>query len=239
MKVLAEKKEMLDEAKKPAKSQTPRVLVVSAQSDWRPDWIVDAERVGRVRKGEVRVVFVGDMRHAKAWARDSTVLRRVLPQIKLVKLRPWTRSYLGSRIESMQLPVDLVDRINRATGGWSETAGPLLNKMAARPHEANSLISEEASELSGSSETFDRLGIPFDLLEFFRELAQYADGSTITTSDFQFLCTSDGRKIAPRTVGLYSDLMGIISFPPDRSAGQPSRRVDLNSLAVAALLRRG
>jgi hypothetical protein len=100
-------------------------------------------------------------------------------------------------------------------------------------------VADEASALSESSETLDRLGIPSDLLEFFRELAQYADGSTITTSDFQFLCTSDGRQIAPKIVGLYSDLMGIISFPPDHSAGQPSRRVDLNSLALAALLRRG
>ena len=239
LKIFADKKEMLDEAKKPTGSQKPRVLVVSVQSPWRPDWIVDAERVGRVRKAETRIVFVGDMGHAKEWAKESTVLRRVLPQIKLLKLRPWARSYLGGRIESMQLPVDLVDRISKATGGWSETAGPLLDKIAAKPHDAISLVAGEASALSESSETLDRLGIPSDLLEFFRELAQYADGSTITTSDFQFLCTSDGRKIAPKTVSLYSDLMGIVSFPPDHFAGQPSRRVDLNSLALAALLRRG
>lgn len=239
LRAFSDKKEMLEDTKKPIKSKKTRVIVVSSQTDWRPDWIVDAERVARVRKGEVRIVFVGDTRHARVWAADTTVLRRVLPQIKLVKLRPWSRSYLGSRIESLQLPGDLVDLIQAATGGWSETAGPLLNKIAAKPHDANSLISKEASALSRSSETLDRLGIPSDLLEFFRELALYAEGSKITPSDFQYLCTSDGRSISPRTVGLYSDLMGIISFPPDRSAGQAGRKVDLNSLALAALLNRG
>ncbi|MBX9679820.1 MAG: RNaseH domain-containing protein [Gemmataceae bacterium] len=239
LKVFAEKKEMLDEARKATKSDKTRVIVVASQTEWRPDWVVDAERIGRVRKGEVRIVFVGDKRHAEAWAKDTTVLRRVLPQIKLVKLRPWTRSYLGSRIESLHLPGDLVDLIHGATGGWSETAGPLLNKIAAKPNDADALIAGEASALIRSGETLDRLGIPPDLVDFFRELAAYADGSKITPSDFQYLCTSDGRKIAPRTVGLYSDLMGIISFPPDRSAGQAGRKVDLNPLALAALLDRG
>jgi hypothetical protein len=81
-----------------------------------------------------------------------------------------------------------------------------------------------------------RLGIPRELVGFFKELAEYSDGSTITTTDFQSLCSFDGRKISPRVVGIYSDLLGIISFPPDQS-GQGNRKVDLNPLVRAALLR--
>jgi len=50
------KKEMLDDAKRAPK----RVIVVSSKTPWRPDWVVEAERIGRVRKGEVRLIFVGD-----------------------------------------------------------------------------------------------------------------------------------------------------------------------------------
>src|SRR5262249_48345300 len=92
------KKDMLDEAKRPPKAGRPRVIVVSSMTAWRPDWVVEAERVGRVRKGDVRMVFVGDSKHASKWSGDVTLLKRVLPQIKLVKLRPLSRSYLGTRL---------------------------------------------------------------------------------------------------------------------------------------------
>jgi hypothetical protein len=190
-----------------------------------------------VRKGEVRLVFVGDPKHASEWSADATVLKRVLPQIKIVKLRPLTRSYLGARIESLQLPGDFIDRILQATGGWSETAGPLLSRISEKPTQASSLIAEDAKSLPGSPGLFGKLGITPDLVDFFRELAAYADGSTVTFTDFQYLCTSDGRKISPRVMGIYSDLLGIISFPPDPSGNRSYRKVDLNPLVHAALLR--
>ena len=90
------KKEMLEDAKRSLKPGRPRVIVVSSKTHWRPDWVVEAERVGRVRKGDLRLVFVGDSKHASEWSRDLTVLKRVLPQIKIVKLRPLSRSYLGT-----------------------------------------------------------------------------------------------------------------------------------------------
>jgi hypothetical protein len=160
----------------------------------------------------------------------------VLPQIKIVKLRPWARSYLGSRVESLQLAGDLVDRILHATGGWSEIAGPLLSRITENTGHASDLIKQENATVLAASDLLDRLGIPQQLIGFFRDLAAYADGSTITTTDFQSLCTFDGRNISPRGVGIYSDLLGIISFPPDQS-GQWIRKVDLNPLVHAALLR--
>jgi hypothetical protein len=238
LKTFTAKKEMLDEAKRTSKAQRPRVVVISSNTPWRPDWVVEAERVGRVRRGDVRLVFVGGTQHARAWAYESAVLKRVLPQIKIVKLRSWTRSYLGSRIESLQLPGELVDRILHSTGGWSETAGPLMARITQKPTEAFSLVAAEADHLLASPDVLEKLGIPMDLVGFFRELAEYADGSMITTTDFQFLCTSDGRSISPRVVSVYSDLLGIVSFPLDQTSGQGHRKVDLNPLAHAALLRR-
>jgi hypothetical protein len=236
LKTYQTKKEMLDDAKRAPKTQRPRVVVVSSKTAWRPDWVVEAERIGRVRKGAVRLVFIGDPVHAGEWSKDRTVLHRVLPQIKIVKLRPWARSYLGNRIESLQIPGELLDRILQVTGGWSETAGPLLSRIAQEPAQASALIAKDAVSVLASPGLLDRLGIPRELVGFFRELAAYADGSTITTTDFQNLCTFDDRKISPRVVGIYSDLLGIISFPPDQS-GQGHRKVDLNPLVHAALLR--
>jgi hypothetical protein len=231
------KKEMLDDIKKATKGQRIlKVIVVSPKTAWRPDWVVEAERASRVRKGEIRLIFIGDPEHAEEWARDRTVLQRVLPQIKIVKLRPCARSYLGSRIESLQLAGDLVDSIMQATGGWSEIAGTLLSRIAEDTRHAHDLIKQEKEAVLASSDVLDRLGIPQQLIGFYRDLAAYADGSTITTTDFQSLCTFDDRKVSPRVVGIYSDLLGIISFPPDQS-GQGIRKVDLNPLVHAALLR--
>jgi hypothetical protein len=212
------------------------VLVVSSKTPWRSDWILEAERLGRVRKGEVRIVFVGDPLHASAWSRDTAVLKRIQPQIKLVRLRPVTRSYLGSRLESLQLSGDLVDRILQATGGWSETVGPLLKSISDRPSQASALIEANRQALLAAPGLYERLGIPPELVAFFRELAQYADGSVITFRDFQHLCT-DGRKIVPSVLAVYSDVLGIISFSPDQSGNRGLHKVDLNPLVHSALLR--
>jgi hypothetical protein len=231
------KKDLFDDAKRPSRSGRPRVLVVSSKTPWRSDWILEAERLGRVRKGEVRIVFVGDPLHASAWSRDTAVLKRIQPQIKLVRLRPVTRSYLGSRLESLQLSGDLVDRILQATGGWSETVGPLLKSISDRPNQASALIEADRQALLAAPGLYERLGIPPELVAFFRELAQYADGSVITFRDFQHLCTTDGRKIVPSVLAVYSDVLGIISFSPDQSGNRGLPKVDLNPLVHAALLR--
>ncbi|MDA9420930.1 RNaseH domain-containing protein [Bradyrhizobium sp. CCBAU 53380] len=231
------KKDFFDDAKRSSRSGRPRVLVVSSKTPWRPDWILDAERLGRVRKGEVRIVFVGDPLHASVWSENTAVLKRIRPQIKLARLRPVTRSYLGSRLESLQLSGDLMDRIIEATGGWSETVGPLLARIAERPSQATALIDADKQTLLAAPSLYERLGIQPELVAFFRELAQYAHGSVITYRDFQHLCTTDGRKIVPSVLAVYSDVLGIISFSPDQSGNRSLHKVDLNPLVLAALLK--
>ncbi len=175
------KKDLFEDAKRPSRSGRPRVIVVTSKTPWRSDWILEAERLGRVRKGEVRIVFVGDPVHASAWSKDTALLKRIQPQIKLVRLRPVTRSYLGSRLESLQLSGDLLDRILQATGGWSETVGPLLKSISERPGQASALIEADQQALLAAPGLHERLGIPPELVAFFRELALYADGSVITS----------------------------------------------------------
>jgi hypothetical protein len=165
------------------------------------------------------------------------VLKRIRPLVKLVRLRPVTRSYLGSRLESLQLSGDLMDRIIEATGGWSETVGPLMARIAERPSQASALIEADKNALLAAPGLYDRLGIQPDLAAFFRELAQYAHGSVITYRDFQHLCTTDNRKIVPSVLAVYSDVLGIISFSPDQSGNRSLHKVDLNPLVLAALLK--
>lgn len=159
----------------------------------------------------------------------------MLPQIQVIKLRPWARSYLGSRLELLQLPIDLIEQIRTATGGWSEFVSPLMDRIGERPSDAGALVAQEAKRLR-QTDLLDKLGIPTDLIDFYRDLAAYSEGSTITSSDFQYLCTSDGRNIAPRVVTAYSDLLGILTFPADPSSARGQRRFELNPLA-ATLLR--
>jgi hypothetical protein len=184
-----------------------------------------------VRKGEVRIVFVGDPLHASAWSEDTAVLKRIRPQVKLVKLRPVTRSYLGSRLESLQLSGDLMDRIIEATGGWSDTVGPLLARISERPSQAAALIDSDKKTLLAAPGLYERLGIPPELVAFFRELAQYADGSVITYRDFQHLCTSDGRKIAPSVLAVLLRLISSIrtDSAPHTVAGVSRNRTPVPS----------
>lgn len=233
----ATKKDMLDEAKRPAKGNGLRVLVVSSRSPWTPDWVVEAERLGRRRKEDLHVIFVGEPKHARSWAGDDTIAKRALPQIKIVKLRPWSRSFLGTRVDAIQLPGDLVDRIYEKTGGWNEIVDPLMTRISDKPGEVSTLVSAASQDAILSPALLTDLGISEDLLGFFKELALYADGSTITTTDFQYLCTSDGRGISSGIVGTYSDLLGILSFPPNQGGEQVHRKVDLNPLVLAVLLR--
>jgi hypothetical protein len=160
-----------------------------------------------------------------------------LPQIKIVKLRPWSRSFLGTRVDAIQLPGDLVDRIYEKTGGWNEIVDPLMTRISDKPSEVAALVSAASQDAVSSPALLPDLGISQDLLGFFKELALYADGSTITTTDFQYLCTSDGRGISSGIVGTYSDLLGILSFPPNQGGEQVHRKVDLNPMVLAALLR--
>jgi hypothetical protein len=237
VRTFATKKDMLDEAKRPTKGAGLRVLVVSSRSHWTPDWVVEAERLGRRRKEDLHVIFVGEPTHARSWAGDETIAKRALPQIKIVKLRPWSRSFLGTRVDAIQLPGDLVDRIYEKTGGWNEIVDPLMTRISDKPNEVAALVSAASQDAVSSPALLPDLGISQDLLGFFKELALYADGSTITTTDFQYLCTSDGRGISSGIVGTYSDLLGILSFPPNQGGEQVHRKVDLNPLVLAALLR--
>jgi hypothetical protein len=231
------KKGLLDHLKRSSRGSCPKVLIVSSATAWHPDWVLEAARSEKVRSDVLRVVFVGDSRHARIWSGDCTVRRRPLPQIKIVRLRPWARSFIGSQIEMMQLGHDLVDEILSDTGGWNEITGPLIIRMAEKPETAALLIAAAGQKALESPKILHDLGIPEDLAPFFRELALYADGSTITTADFGALCTWEGRAIDPKIVGSYGDLMGILSFPPDEGSEYGHRKVDLNPFTLKALLR--
>ncbi len=231
----ASKRDLVDSIKRAAKGSRHHVLAVSSNSSWQSDWVLEAERHEKVRTGDVRLVFVGSPQHARNWAADPAVRRRALPQIRVVKLRPWTRSFLGSQIDALQLNHDLVDRILQATGGWNEVIGPLMEEISEKPENAAALIAEAGDKALGVPNLTTELGVPTDLLDFFRELATYADGSKITATDFQTLCTWEGRTFDPKTIGAYGDLMGLLSFPPDEGSEHQHRKVYINPLALAAL----
>lgn len=235
--VVATKRDLFDAIKQIGRGSRQHVLVVNANSPWRPDWVLEAERIEKVRKHNIRLVFIGSREHAEIWSADPTVRRRTLPQIRLVKLRPWAPSFLGSSIDALQLKHDLVERILKATGGWNDIVSPLMEKIGDKPDYeiAATLIGEAAEKALALPGITTSLGIPDELLAFFRELAIYAKVSPLTTADFQDICTWDGRTIDPKTIGAYGDLMGLLSFPPDEGPEHQHNNVDVNPLALAAL----
>ena len=234
LRTFASKRDLLAETKRIAKG----VLVVTSATIWHPDWVVEAERIDKIRNGQLRVVFVGDPKHAKIWSSDTMLHKRALPQVKIVRLRPWTRSFLGGQIDALQLGHELVDRIIDATGGWNEVTDPLMAQIAERPREAQALVAAAAEKALASKSLLADLGLPEEQADFFRELAAYAKGSTITSADFVSLCTWEGRKFDPKQVGAYGDLIGLFSYPFER-ADEPAAQHEfkMNPLALAALAR--
>ena len=94
-------------------------------------------------------------------------------------------------------------------------------------------ISATREKALESRTILDDLEVASDFAGFMRTLANYADGSIVTTKDFQDLCEDE--KVDPKVVGTYGDFVGIFSFPPDEGGDHPHRRVDLNPLALPHL----
>jgi hypothetical protein len=236
VKTFSSKKEFQDNAKTPIRTGRPKVLVLSSASSWKPEWVFETERFPLVRSGSLRVVFVGGPKHAEEWASDPITRRRDLPNVRTVKLRPWTRSFLAARMEEKQVDPELLDEIRRATGGWCEFLDPLLDQIAdVSAIDAGPKISATHEKALRSGTILDDLGVTPDFGGFMRTLANYADGSMVTTKDFQDLCEDE--KLDPKVVGAYGDLVGIFSFPPDEGGDRLNRPVDLNPLALAALIK--
>ena len=129
VKTFSSKKEFQDNAKAPIRTGRPKVLVLSSASSWKPEWVLETERL-LVRNRSLRVIFVGGPKHAEEWASDPVTRKRDLPSVRTVKLRPWTRSFLASRMEEKQVDPELLDEIRTATGGWCEFLDPLLDQIA-------------------------------------------------------------------------------------------------------------
>ena len=237
--VVETKRDLFDTIKQIGRGSRQHVLIINGNSPWRPDWVLEAERLEKVRKHSIRLVFIASQEHAQIWSADPAVRRRPLPQLRLVKLRPWTRSFLGSSIDALQLKHDLVDRILKATGGWNEIVSPLMEKIGEKPDYdiASTLIGEAVEKTLALPNITTDLGVPDELLLFFRELAIYAKDSPLTAKDFQDICTWDNRTIDPKTVGAYGDLMGLLSFPMDENPEHQHQNVDLNPLALAVLTK--
>lgn len=228
------KKEFLDNARAPVRSGLTKVLAVSSSCSWTPEWVVEAERLPMARNGSLRIVLIGGPRHAYEWASDPVLRKLDLPNVRRVKLRPWTRSFLATRMEECQVDPDLLDEVRHATGGWSEIVDPLINLIAdISVAEARAKIALARQAAVASKSTPYELGVPPDLSDFMRMLAQYADGSTVTTKDFQDLCHEE--KLDPKVVGTHSDLVGLLLFPPDEGGDHLHRSVDFNPLALATL----
>jgi hypothetical protein len=233
IKSFATKKEFLDNARKPISAGSTRLLVLISKSSWTPDWVVEAERLALIREGQLRIIFIAGPKHAQECAGDPVMRRRELPNVRRVKLRPWSRTFLMSRMEELQVSMDLMEDMLDATGGWNELIDPLLNQIADAPGDARAKISQMKERNLASLELLQALGVPIDLSGFMKTLAAYIGGPPITSKDFQDLCTEE--KVDPKVVGTYGDLVGIFSFPPDEGNEHPHRRVEFNPLALAAL----
>jgi hypothetical protein len=220
------------------RGSTVRIVIVDCTTQWTPDWVSEAQSLPSVAHGHARPVFIGDPSHAFAWA-CSPMCSANLPRLKVMTLRPWTRSYLAVRLDALNaLRPNMIDRIAKATGGWNEPCHALFKAATMTPAKIVKLIEDSASEVIADAGLFVRLGVRSDLIPVLRNLAPWADDDALSTEYFEAICRNEQDLADPAVIGNYANYVGLLSLSRDEAGKLLDLRVEMNPLAIAALKAR-
>ncbi|MBR0965787.1 DUF3893 domain-containing protein [Bradyrhizobium diazoefficiens] len=219
--------DFISEVRSTKKAGVMKVLVVTSQTEWTPEWVAEASKQPNVAKGLVRPVFIGASKHALAWSRGYPLGTKGLPRTAIRPLRPWARSYVASRLDAINaLKSPLVDSVLRLTGGWND---PCQNLFAASGS-SSQIEHVGAGIFDGLRGTAgaERFGIPTEMLAAFNTLANWCpdDSSTLDIADV----LRDIEEAEVKAILRFGALVGILSIKPDPA--DPKRElVDMNVLA--------
>lgn len=219
--------DFISEVRSAKRTGVMKVLVVTSQTEWTPDWVAEASKQPNVAKGLVRPVFVGASKHALAWSRGYPLGTKGLPRTAIRPLRPWARSYVASRLDAINaLKSPLVDSVLRLTGGWNDPCQSLFaaSGSSSQIEHAGADIFDGLRGAAGA----ERFGIPTEMLTAFNTLANWCpdDSSTLDIADV----LRDIEDAEVKAILRFGALVGILSIKPDPA--DPKRElVDMNVLA--------
>jgi hypothetical protein len=219
--------DLISEIRSTKKSGDMKILVITSQTEWTPEWVAEASRQPNVAKGIVRPLFVGAAAHALAWSQAYPLGTKGPSRTTIRPLRPWARSYVASRLDAINaLKSPLVDTVVRLTGGWND---PCQRLFAAS--ETASQIEPIGAEIFGTLRGLaggERFGIPTDMLASFKTLAAWCpdDSSTLDVTDV----LRDFKDVDVNVLLRFGSLVGILSLKLD-PADPKCEMVDMNVLA--------
>jgi AAA domain len=210
------------------KNDIVKVMVVTNQTEWSPDWVAEAARQANVAKGIVRPVFVGDAKHALAWSNAYPLGMKTPPRVRIKSLRPWARSYVASRLDAINaLKSPVIDSILESTGGWNDLCQTIFSTGASGnqlENAAKDLV--QSLKRGGASERF---GVPPYLSKAFNALSVWCpDGSS--TADIAEVLRDISSDLDINVLLRFGSLVGILSLKVD-PADSKRELMDMNVLA--------
>jgi hypothetical protein len=126
-----DRSDLIAQIRSAKKNDVLKIMVVTNQTEWTPDWVTEASKQANVAKGLVRPVFIGGAKHALTWSSAHPLGTKTPSRVRIELLRPWARSYLASRLYSIDaLRSPLVDKILQLTGGWNDPCQTLATHDA-------------------------------------------------------------------------------------------------------------
>jgi hypothetical protein len=106
-------------------------VVVTSESEWTPEWVVDVLRLKPVSDGRVKVVFAGHCEHVDRLVGDAR-FRRTVTGVRIMPLEPWSDAFVDRIMTLRDLNWDDVrDDANARTGGWNS----VMNRLADRAYQ--------------------------------------------------------------------------------------------------------
>jgi hypothetical protein len=210
------------------KNDIVKVMVVTNQTEWSPDWVAEAARQANVAKGIVRPVFIGDAKHALAWSNAYPLGMKTPPRVRIKSLRPWARSYVASRLDAINaLKSPVIDSILESTGGWNDLCQTIFSTGASGNQLENAAKDLVQSLKRGVAS--ERFGVPPYLSKAFNALSVWCpDGSS--TADIAEVLRDISSDLDINVLLRFGSLVGILSLKID-PADSKRELMDMNVLA--------
>ena len=204
------------------------VLLISQLTDWNSDWVRDAAKQPNVIRGRVRLIFVGDARHADNWSQAYPYGAKLPPRVQVETLKPWSRSYIAAKLDVINsLKPQTIDRILEVTGGWNDLCQTLFVSASS-----SAMVSKALQEMSASLTVADLVtyfGVPPEYVSILQTIAEF-DGETPET----VLSLLDEQPTAAVIMrfGLFMGMLKITTADPNRGSTQI---ISMNSIAKVML----
>ena len=213
------------------------LLVVTNQSEWTGDWVIEVARLKAVKDLKVRVVFVGGPTHAAALVKDKR-FRRPDAAIRAVTLETWASSTVDDLASRLELPADRVrpvvlDRL----GGYNRNVRRLVQELAQKTNVTR--LDKVSETISRSADALAEMGVNPSMEALFARMLEWAEDGLVpylyvrdgVFKDFENLAERDQEA---KSFLRYGELMALLE-PGSAGTGEEARTHALNPQLIQCL----